>query len=67
MDSGINDSSDRMTDNTFSDKNDFLRILYTNARSLIGKIDLLKTYVYELKPSLVCVSEACTNSSISDA
>ena len=50
-----------------SDKSDVLRILYTNARSIIGKIDILKTYVYDLKPSIVCISEACTNNLISDA
>ena len=44
-----------------------LRILYTNARSLIGKIDVLKSYVFDLKPTIVCISEACTNSSISNA
>ena len=46
---------------------DVFRILYTNARSIIGKIDLLRTYVYDLKPSVVCICEASTNSSIDNA
>ena len=46
---------------------DVFRVLYTNARSIIGKIDLLKSYVYDLEPAVVCICEASTNSSISDA
>ena len=49
------------------DSKDLFRVIYTNARSLIGKIDILKAYVYDLKPSVICITEACTNSSISDA
>ena len=41
--------------------------MYTNARSLIGKIDILKAYVFDLKPAIVCICEACSNSSISDS
>ena len=48
-------------------RSDQFRIVYTNARSLIGKIDLLRTYVYDLKPSIVCICEASTHSSISDS
>ena len=43
------------------------KIWKLNAQSLIGKINILKTYVCDLKPSIVCISEACTNSSMSDA
>ena len=43
------------------------RIVYTNARSVIGKIDLLRTYVYDLKPSVVCICEASSNSTINYA
>ena len=43
------------------------RIVYTNALSVIGKIDLLRTYVYDLKPSVVCICEASTNSTINYA
>ena len=49
------------------DKKDMLRILYTTARSIKGKVDILRTYVYDLKPSIVCISEACTNSLTSSA
>ena len=41
--------------------------MYTNARSIIGKIDLLKAYVYDIKPAAVCICEASTNNSISNA
>ena len=48
-------------------RQNLFRILYTNARSIIGKIDLLRTYVCDLKPSVVCICEASTNSLTSDA
>ena len=51
-----------------SDKqNRSFRILYSNARSIIGKIDLLRTDVVDLKPELVMICEAGTNSSITNA
>ena len=34
---------------------------------MIGKIDILKAYVFDLKPAIVCICEACSNSSISDS
>ena len=49
-----------------SDNKDLFRVLCTNARSIIGKIDLLKSYVFDLKPAVVCVCEASTNNTISN-
>ena len=33
------------------DKCDVFKVVYTNARSIVGKIDLLRAYVCELKPA----------------
>ena len=50
-----------------SDNKNVFRVVYTNARSIIGKIDLLKAYVFDLKPAAVCICEASTNDLISNA
>lgn len=65
--SGQGGSKVLSSDKTSSDKLETFRIVYTNARSIVGKIDLLRTYVCDLKPSMVCICEASTKSSISDA
>ena len=62
-----NISDDSVLNDDKIDNCNVFKVLYTNARSIVGKIDLLRTYVYDLKPSLVCICEASTNNSISDA
>ena len=47
--------------------NKTFRVLYANARSIIGKIDLLRTDVCDIKPDMVMICEAGTHSGISDA
>ena len=42
-------------------------ILYTNARSVVNKIDELITHVNERKPHFVFICEAWTHSEITDA
>lgn len=54
------------SDNNKDDRKNTFRIVYTNARSIIGKIDLLRTYVCYLQPQLVCICEVSTHSGISD-
>ena len=67
-DFGRREESDQVLSSDKSEAGQNLfRIVYTNARSIIGKIDLLRTYVFDLKPSVVCICEASTNSSTSDA
>ena len=53
--------------NLSSESRDIFRVVYTNARSIIGKIDMLKAYIYDLKPAAVCICEASTNDSVSNA
>ena len=43
------------------------KMLYFNARSILSKIDLLKTHVSENKPELIAVCESFTNCDIGDA
>ena len=43
-----------------------IKIMYTNARSIVNKIDELKSYVHTTDPDIVCITEAWTNSSISN-
>ena len=40
--------------------------MYTNARSIVNKIDELKSFVHTTDPDIVCITEAWTNSSISN-
>ena len=40
--------------------------MYMNARSIVNKIDELKSLVHTTNPDIVCITEAWTNSSISD-
>ena len=43
------------------------KMLYLNARSILSKLDLLKTHVWDNKPELIAVCESFTNSDIGDA
>ena len=43
-----------------------LRILYTNARSLVNKVSELKLYVLDTIPDVIAITETWTHSSISD-
>ena len=43
------------------------KLLYLNARSILSKLDLLKTHVCDNKPELIAVCESFTNSDIGDA
>ena len=43
-----------------------LRILYTNARSLVNKVTELKLYVLDTNPDVIAITETWTHSSISD-
>ena len=40
-----------------------LKILYGNVQSVIGKLDELRTLVWDLKPDIVCINETWTNNS----
>ena len=42
------------------------KMLYLNARSILSKLDLLKTHVWDNKPELIAVCESFTNSDIGD-
>ena len=44
-----------------------LKILYTNAQSVVNKINELRTVVIDLKPDLVCINEAWTHEDITKA
>ena len=41
--------------------------MYSNARSIIGKIDILRADVFDIKPDIVMICETGTHSGISDA
>ena len=44
-----------------------LNILYTNARSIVKKLDELKATVYELQPDMILICESWTHSEITKA
>jgi hypothetical protein len=46
---------------------DELKVLYTNAQSIVGKIDELGSVASEVKPDLILVTETWCNAQISDA
>ena len=52
-----------------SDKpaNSRIRVLYSNVRSIVNKIDELKHSTYNLKPNVICICETWTNDSILNA
>ena len=39
-----------------------IRILYTNAQSIVNKLDELRTVVFEIKPEIIGINESWTNS-----
>ena len=43
------------------------KLLYLNARSILSKLDLLQTHVYDNKPELIAVCESFTHCDIGDA
>ena len=43
------------------------KLLYFNARSIVSKLDLLQSHVYDNKPDIIAVCESFTNSDIGDA
>ena len=43
------------------------KLLYFNARSILSKLDLLQSHVYDNKPDIIAVCESFTNSDIGDA
>ena len=42
------------------------KILSTNARSIISKVDELKAVAIDIKPDVIAITETWTNSSITD-
>jgi hypothetical protein len=44
-----------------------IKILYTNAQSILNKLDLLQAKVYELEPDLIAISESWTHKDIATA
>ena len=44
-----------------------LRIIYSNARSIIGKINELKALAVEANPSIIAITEAWTNANIDNS
>ena len=47
--------------------NSRIKILYSNVRSIVNKIDELKHTSYDLKPDIICICETWTNDSILNA
>ena len=54
-------------DATAASGHDTLSILYTNAQSIVGKIDELSCTASELKPDLILLAETWCNDNTSDA
>jgi hypothetical protein len=48
-------------------KRSIAKLLYFNARSILSKLDLLQSHVYDNKPDIIAVCESFTNSDIGDA
>ena len=44
-----------------------LSVIYLNARSLVNKINLLRSYALTYKPSIICVTETWANSNLPNA
>ena len=44
-----------------------LSVYVINARSIVNKIDLLRAYVHEYRPHVVCITESWAHDGISDA
>ena len=44
-----------------------LSIMYTNAQSIVNKINELRTLAYDLKPDIILINESWTNKSITKA
>ena len=44
-----------------------IKLLYLNARSILSKLDLLQTHVFDNKPEIIAVCESFTNCDIGDA
>ena len=44
-----------------------LAIFYTNARSLVNKMELLRSYVFEYKPDIMLITETWGNVDLPDA
>lgn len=43
-----------------------ISVMYTNARSLVNKIDLLRSYVFNYKPMVICITETWGTPDIPD-
>ena len=48
------------------DQDQGLKIMYTNARSIVNKIDELKSFVHTSDFDIICITEAWTNTNISN-
>ena len=44
-----------------------LNIIYTNAQSIVNKINELRSVAYDLKPDIIMINESWTNSNITNA
>ena len=59
--------SNNPTPERHSDKeHSFLKVYYLNARSLVNKIDLLRSYTATYRPHVVCISETWGNDNLPD-
>ena len=59
-------SRPRVSAPSCQDQEQGLRIMYTNARSIVNKIDELKSFVHTSEFDIICITEAWTNSNISN-
>ena len=48
------------------DQHQGLKIMYTNARSIVNKIDEFKSFVHTCDFDMICITEAWTNTNISN-
>ena len=45
--------------------NGIVKVLFTNAQSIVNKMDLIETQVYELSPDVIAITESWTHNEIS--
>ena len=44
-----------------------MKCFYTNARSIVNKFEQFETYVHDLNPDIIGITESCTTSHIFDS
>ena len=67
MGGGTSETSTRERRNGMTKNAGIIKILYTNAQSILNKLDLLQAHLYELEPDLIAISESWTHKDIAPA